>query len=73
MATQKIYRIYSVIERPKQDDFWLNIGTAFPHREGDGFNSVLQALPLHGNGRLVMRAYEPNEVIEAEPAEVLEG
>jgi hypothetical protein len=55
----KMYRVYSVIERPKQDDFWLNIGTAFPHEKGDGFNVVLQALPLHGNGKLVMRAYEP--------------
>jgi hypothetical protein len=73
MATQKIYRIYSVIERPKQDDFWLNIGTAFPHREGDGFNLVLQALPLHGNGRLVMRAYEPKEVIEVKATEEAEG
>ena len=46
----KMYRVYSVIERPKQDDFWLNIGMAFPHEKGDGFNVVLQALPLHGNG-----------------------
>jgi hypothetical protein len=28
-------------------------------KKGDGFNVVLQALPLHGNGKLVMRAYEP--------------
>jgi hypothetical protein len=55
----KMYRIYSLIERPKQDDFWLNIGAAYPHKEGDGFNLVLQTLPLHGNGKLVMRAYEP--------------
>ena len=64
MAT-KMYRVYSVIERPKQEDFWLNIGSAFPHKEGDGFNIVLQALPLHGNGRLVMRAYEPEGAKEA--------
>ena len=51
MATAKMYRVYSVITRPKQDDFWLNIGTAFPHEKGDGFNIVLQALPLHGNSR----------------------
>ena len=59
MATAKMYRVYSVIARPKQDDFWLNIGTAFPHEKGDGFNLVLQALPLHGQGKLVMRAYDP--------------
>ena len=53
-----MYRIYSIIERPKQEDFWLNIGTAFPHKEGDGFSIILQALPLHGNDKLVMRAYD---------------
>ena len=54
----KMYRIYSIVERPKQDDYWLNIGVAFPHENGDGFNIILQALPLHGNGKLVMRAYD---------------
>ena len=58
----KMYRIYSVIERPKQEDFWLNIGVAFPHKEGDGVNLVLQALPLRGNGKLVLRAYDPEAV-----------
>ena len=42
----KMYRVYSIIERPKQEDFWLNIGVAFPHEKGDGFNIMLQALPL---------------------------
>ncbi len=59
----KMYRVYSVIERPKQDDFWLNIGLAYAHEKGDGFNVVLQALPLHGNGRLVMRAYDPDAAV----------
>ena len=66
----KMYRVYSVIERPKQEDFWLNIGVAFPHEKGDGFNVVLQALPLHGNGKLVMRAYDPGK---GPPAESDEG
>ena len=55
----KMYRVYSVIQRPKQEDYWLNIGAAFPHEDGEGFNLMLQALPLHGNGKLVMRAYDP--------------
>ena len=55
----KMYKVYSVIERPRQEDFWLNIGMAFPHEKGDGFNVVLQALPLQGNGGLVLRAYDP--------------
>lgn len=56
----KMYRVYSIIERPKQDDYWLNIGVAFPHDNGDGFNVILQALPL-ANGKLVVRAYDPEE------------
>jgi hypothetical protein len=27
----KMYRVYSVVPRPKQDDYWLNIGAAFLH------------------------------------------
>ena len=67
MATAKMYRVYSVISRPKQDDFWLNIGTAFPHEKGDGFNIVLQALPLRGNGRLVMRAIRTDRRTPSRP------
>ncbi len=57
----KMYRVYSIIERPKQDDYWLNIGVAFPHEDGEGFNVMLQALPLHGNGKIVLRAYDPDK------------
>jgi hypothetical protein len=56
----KMYRVYSIIERPKQDDYWLNIGVAFPHEDGKGFNVMLQALPLHGNGKIVLREHDPN-------------
>ena len=62
----KMYRVYSIIERPRQEDFWLNIGVAFPHEKGDGFNVVLQALPLHGDGKLVMRAYDSEAPIAPE-------
>jgi hypothetical protein len=57
----KMYRVYSIIERPKNDDYWLNIGVAFPHDDGKGFNVMLQALPLHGNGKIVLREHEPKE------------
>ena len=63
----KMYRVYSIIERHKQDDYWLNIGVAFPHDDGKGFNVMLQALPLHGNGKLVLREHEPQQA-EEEPA-----
>jgi hypothetical protein len=47
------HRVYTVIRREGQDDYWLNIGLAFPHKDGSGFNIVLQALPL--DGKIVCR------------------
>lgn len=53
-AQQPAFRAFTVIKRGEgQDDFWLPIGAAFPHRNGDGYDIVLQALPL--DGRVVLR------------------
>jgi hypothetical protein len=62
----KMFRVYSIIERQKQDDYWLNIGVAFPHEDGKGFNVMLQALPLHGNGKIVLREHEAKDHDEEE-------
>jgi hypothetical protein len=53
MANQQPnYRAYTVVKREGQDDFWLAIGAAFQHQDGDGFNVVLQALPIpNGDGQ----------------------
>ena len=45
---QPTHRAYSVIKREGQDDFWLNIGLVFPHKDGKGSNIMLQAFPLDG-------------------------
>ena len=54
---QPAYTAYTVVKRQgkdgAQDDFWLNIGAAFMHQDGDGYNIVLQALPI--NGKIVLR------------------
>jgi hypothetical protein len=50
------YRAYSVIEREGKDDFWLNLGVAFAHEDGEGFNILLQALPI--DAKLVLRTYK---------------
>ena len=65
----KMYRVYSIIQRPKQDDYWLNIGVAFPHEDGKGFNVMLQALPLHGDGKIVLREHEAKDHEQDEPAD----
>jgi hypothetical protein len=53
------HRAYSVIKREGQDDFWLNIGLAFPHKDGDGCNIILQAFPL--DGKIVCRKVDDEE------------
>ena len=53
------HRAYSVIRREGQDDYWLNVGLAFPHKDGAGFNIILQAFPL--DGKIVLRTYKEDE------------
>jgi hypothetical protein len=52
-AQQPTYQAYTVVKREGQDDFWLNIGAAFMHQDGEGFNIMLQAFPI--NGKIVLR------------------
>ena len=61
------HRAYSVIRREGQDDFWLNVGLAFPHKDGKGFNIMLQAFPL--DGKIVCREVSDGDDAEQqEPA-----
>lgn len=59
MPTQQpAMRAFTVIKREDQDDFWLPIGAAFSHQDGDGYNVILQALPIaNGDGqcKIVLR------------------
>ena len=58
------HRAYSVIKRDGQDDYWLNLGLVLPHKDGSGFNIILQALPL--DGKIVCREIAEDDA--AEPA-----
>ena len=58
------YRAYSVIKRDGKEDFWLNLGVAFPHDDGEGFNILLQALPL--DAKIVLRTYKESEQVQKE-------
>ncbi len=54
--------VFTVIEAKDKPDFWLKIGRAFPHKNGDGgFNIVLNALPL--DNKLVVKPH-PVKVVE---------
>jgi hypothetical protein len=50
---QPTHRAYSVIKREGQDDYWLNLGLAFPHKDAKGFNIILQAIPF--DAKIVIR------------------
>lgn len=61
---QPTHRAYSVIRREGQDDFWLNLGLVFPHKDGSGFNIMLQAFPL--DGKIVCREISDDDQPEAQ-------
>ena len=65
-AKQPTHRAYSVIRREGQDDFWLNLGLVFPHKDGGGFNIMLQAFPL--DGKIVCREIGDEKASAPEPA-----
>ena len=57
--SQPTFRVFSVIAREGKDDYWLNIGLAFPHQDGKGFNVMLQAFPI--TPKLVLREAAADE------------
>lgn len=57
--TKPAYRAYTVIKRDGKEDYWLNLGVAFPHDDGEGFNLLLQALPV--DAKIVLRRYKEDE------------
>ena len=57
------HKVFVVEEREGEgkdaDAFWTRVGSAWPHKDGKGFNIVLSALPL--NGRLVLREFTEDD------------
>jgi hypothetical protein len=43
-----------------KEAFWTRIGSAWPHKDGKGFNLQLSALPASG-GRIVLREFTDDE------------
>jgi hypothetical protein len=72
MATsthQPAMRAFTVIKREGQDDFWLPIGAAFAHQNGDGFNVILQAMPIpDGDGQCKIVLRPPKNEDEQQPS-----
>ena len=60
------HRAYTVRDRgDNEDPFWTRIGAVFPHKDGKGFNLVLDALPV--DGRVVVREFDAGEDEDQEP------
>lgn len=70
MSTRKSMAVYTVrpAEKEGQRDYWTQIGTAFPHPNGEGFNVLLNATPL--NGKLVVIPRKETQLVEEDFSDV---
>jgi hypothetical protein len=61
-STKPAYIAYSVRNNSEEqgDSFWTRIGAAFPHKDGNGFNLLIDVVPL--DGRITLRV--PSEKTE---------
>lgn len=48
-----------VVEGEGENAFWVKVGCAWSHADGEGYNVTLTALPV--NGRLVIRTRRERE------------
>ena len=56
---QPTHKAFTVIKREGKEDYWLDIGVAFPHKDGRGFTVKLQAIPL--DAKIVCREIAEGE------------
>ena len=68
---QPTHKAFTVIKREGKEDYWLDIGVAFPHKDGRGFTVKLQAIPL--DAKIVIREItaedepqDPPQVVRAQ-------
>ncbi len=65
---QPVFTAYAVTKRGDgQDDWWTPIGAAFPHKDGEGYNVILQTIPL--DGKIVLRPPKDDTKQETERAQ----
>jgi len=57
--TATAYVVRRFENQGKQDSSWLKVGVAWLHKDGKGFDVVLDAVPVEG--RLVVRVNEAKE------------
>ena len=68
IGSKPAFLAYTVRDRGSdKTPFWTQIGAVFPHRNGEGYSVVLEALPLNGRIELVVPregASEPGEPMD---------
>jgi len=61
------YRIYSVTEKEDGSTTWAEIGAAWRHKDGKGFNLSFKARPL-SDAQIVLREPKPKKVEDSASA-----
>lgn len=57
------YTVVDYTREGKRQSKWMKIGGVFAHKDGEGYNIALAALPV--NGRIVLRKPKSKEAIAA--------
>ena len=61
IANRPSHRLFAVSKAEGQSKAsWLEIGAAWPNKDGKGYSLKLRAMPMNG-GEIVMRLNEPSE------------
>ena len=59
-STRPTHRVYAVIKKKGHEkSTWLEIGAAWPHRDGKGYALKLDFIPRSPDAELVIRTIEP--------------
>jgi hypothetical protein len=59
-SNRPTHRVYAVIKKEgREKGTWLEIGAAWPHRDGKGYGVTLNFIPRSPDAELVIRAIEP--------------
>ena len=77
MSKTPSHRAYVVKKRPANadgspNDFWMSVGSLWPHEDGKGWNLQLDALPT-GDGKLVIRVISEKPVTHDEDGVIEEA
>jgi hypothetical protein len=65
-SNRPTHRVYAVIKKEgREKGTWLEIGAAWPHRDGKGYGVTLNFIPRSPDAELVIRAIEPKAASQA--------